>query len=61
MKPKQDEYVFEKELHLPGGRARIYRPVLTEAERARRMQGIMNAAWDFVVATEKRKKESVYQ
>ena len=35
---------------------RVYRPILTEEERARRMEAIKKAAVDLVIAAEKAKK-----
>lgn len=57
MKPKQDEYVFYKELQYPEGKARVYRPTLSEAEYTKRMREIMSASWDFVVASERKKQQ----
>lgn len=41
---QQDIYELSKTIQFPGMVARIYRPVLTEAERARRMQAIYQQA-----------------
>lgn len=40
----QDEYRYFKTIEFPGMVARIYRPVLTDEERARRMKAIHNSA-----------------
>ena len=47
---KQDntEYVFDRVIEFPGMTARIYRPVLTDEERARRMKEIHDAAADLL-------------
>ena len=36
---------------------RVYRPILTEDERARRMEAIKKAAVDLVIATERTKQK----
>ena len=36
---------------------RVYRPILTEEERARRMEAIKKAAVDLVIATERAKQK----
>jgi hypothetical protein len=41
---KEDTYVLKKVIEFPGMTARIYSPVLTEEEQARRMQQIYKAA-----------------
>ena len=40
----QDTYVYTKTIEFPGMIARIYSPVLTDAERAARMKAIQKAA-----------------
>jgi hypothetical protein len=44
----QIEYVYEKTITFPGMTARIFRPVLTEEERNRRMEEIKKAAANLV-------------
>lgn len=39
----QTEYKFERTIELPNFKANIFRPVLTEAERERRMKKIQIA------------------
>jgi hypothetical protein len=41
---QQDSYMEPTVMHFPGMVARIYRPILTEAERARRMSTIHKQA-----------------
>jgi hypothetical protein len=41
---QQDRYEEAKTIHFPGMVARVYRPVLTEEERARRMTAIHKQA-----------------
>ena len=40
----QTEYVFEKTMEFPNFKANIFRPVLTEAEKSKRMQKIYKAS-----------------
>ena len=40
----QDTYIFEKTIEFPGMVARIFRPVLTDEERQRRIEVIKTAA-----------------
>lgn len=42
------EYVYEKTITFPGMSVRIYRPILTEEERNRRMEEIKKAAANLV-------------
>ena len=44
MKSCQDEYMEPKVYEYPNAIIRVYRPILTEAERARRMKEIHKAA-----------------
>lgn len=41
---QQDQYQLEKTMQFPGMTVRVYRPILTEAERARRMAAIHKEA-----------------
>jgi hypothetical protein len=41
---QQDQYQLEKTMQFPGMVVRVYRPILTEAERARRMAAIHKEA-----------------
>ena len=44
MEKMQDEYMEPKVYEYPNAIVRVYRPILTEAERARRMKQIHDAA-----------------
>ena len=44
MKKAQDEYMEPTVYEYPNAIVRVYRPILTEAERARRMKEIRKAA-----------------
>ncbi len=44
MKKAQDEYMEPKVYEYPNAIVRVYRPILTDDERARRMKAIRNAA-----------------
>jgi hypothetical protein len=41
---QQDQYQLAKTIEFPGMVARVYRPILTEEERARRMAAIHKEA-----------------
>ena len=41
-------YTYEKTIELPNLTARIFRPVLTEEEKNKRIQAIKNAAADLM-------------
>lgn len=60
MKTCHDVYTEPEVYHYNNCTVRIYRPILTEEERARRMEGIKKATVDLIIATEKSKakKES---
>lgn len=60
MKKSQDTYMESEVYHYNNCTVRVFRPILTEEERARRMEAIKKAAVDLVIATEKSKakKES---
>ena len=61
MKKSQDIYMEPEVYHYDNCIVRVYRPILTEDERARRMEAIKKAAVDLVIAAEKSKakQESV--
>ena len=40
----QTEYTFERTIEFPNMKVRIFRPVLTELEKSKRMQNIHKAA-----------------
>jgi hypothetical protein len=44
----QDKYIEVQTFSFPGMVARVYRPVLTEEERTRRMQAIHDQAANFL-------------
>ena len=56
MKKSQDIYMEPEVLHYNNCIVRVYRPILTEEERERRMEAIKKAAVDLVIATEKAKQ-----
>lgn len=51
------EYVYEKTITFPGMTARIFRPVLTEEERNRRIEEIKKAAANLVKEVLKNSKK----
>ena len=53
MKKSQDFYMEPEVYHYNNCTVRVYRPILTEEERARRMEAIKKATIDLVIATEK--------
>ena len=53
MKKSQDFYMEPEVYRHNNYIVRVYRPILTEEERARRMEAIKKAAIDLVIATEK--------
>ena len=55
MKTYQDIYMDPEVYHYNNCTVRVYRPILTEEERARRMEAIKKAAIDLIIATEKNK------
>ena len=56
MKKSQDIYMEPEVYRHNNCIVRVYRPILTEEERARRMEAIKKAAVDLVIAAEKAKK-----
>ena len=61
MKTCHDVYMEPEVYHYNNCTVRVFRPILTEEERARRMEEIKKATVDLIIATEKSKakKESV--
>ena len=57
MKKSQDTYMEPEVYHYNNCTVRVYRPILTEEERARRMEAIKKAAVDLVIATERAKQK----
>ena len=57
MKKCQDVYMEPEVYHHNNCIVRVYRPILTEEERARRMEVIKRAAVDLVIATERAKQK----
>ena len=59
MKKSQEDYMEPEILHLDNCTVRVYRPILTDEERERRMEIIKKAAADFIKAAERAKKNRV--
>ena len=57
MKKSQDIYMEPEVYHYDNCIVRVYRPILTEEERARRMEAIKKAAVDLVIAAERAKQK----
>ena len=55
MKKNKDIYMEPEVYHYNNCIVRVYRPILTEEERARRMEAIKKAVVDLVIATERAK------
>ena len=53
MPKTEDTYYPPVTLHYPGATVRVYRPILTDAERARRMKIIHDAAADLLKSIQK--------
>lgn len=58
MKKCQDVYMEPEILHLDNCTVRVFRPILTEEERERRMERIKKAAADLIMSAEKSKRKS---
>ena len=58
MKKCQDVYMDPEILHLDNCTVRVFRPILTEEERERRMERIKKAAADLIMSAEKSKRKS---
>lgn len=58
MKKCQDVYMEPEILHLDNCTVRVFRPILTEEERERRMERIKKAAADLIMSTERSKCKS---
>ena len=56
MKKSQDTYMEPEVYHYNNCTVRVYRPILTEEERARRMEEIKKAAVALIIETEKAKQ-----
>lgn len=56
MKQVQDTYMEPQIMTFPGVTVRVYRPVLDETERERRMQDIRKAAERVLIASAKNRK-----
>ena len=56
MKKSQDIYMEPEVYHYDNCIVRVYRPILTEEERERRMEAIKKAAVDLVIAAERAKQ-----
>ena len=57
MKKSRDIYMEPEVYHYNNCTVRVYRPILTEEEHARRMEAIKKAAVDLVIATERAKQK----
>ena len=57
MKKSQDTYMESEVYHYNNCTVRVFRPILTEEERARRMEAIKKAAVDLVIAAERAKQK----
>ena len=57
MKTCHDIYMEPEVYHYNNCTVRVFRPILTEEERARRMEAIKKAAVDLVIATERAKQK----
>lgn len=55
MKPQKDTYSEPKIFELPGCIARVYSPILSEAERQRRMAQIAKSAAQLLSTVSKKK------
>lgn len=55
----QDVYSEPKIFKFPGWTIRVYRPILTDEERARRMKVIEEAAAALLISEEKLKRKEV--
>lgn len=53
---KQDEYKLDRTFTFPNAVVRVYRPVITEEERTRRMNNLKEATARFMMAVEKERK-----
>ena len=58
MKKSQDVYKEPEILHLDNCTVRVFRPILTEEERERRMERIKKAAADLIMSAERSKRKS---
>lgn len=56
MRKRQDEYILEREIIDEKFHVRIFRPVLTEEERARRMKRLHKAAEELLKDAMRTKK-----
>lgn len=52
----QDTYFLEKTIEFPNMKVRVFRPVLTELERTKRMKNIYNAAANLLKEVRKNEK-----
>ena len=59
MKKNKDIYMEPEVYQHNNCIVKVYRPILTEEERARRMEAIKKATVDLVIATERAKQKRV--
>jgi ribosome recycling factor len=52
-----DQYYEPETVYMPGAIIRVYKPILTEEERAKRMKAIHDAAANLLRSEYERKKE----
>ena len=55
----QDVYMEPEVYHYNNCTVRVFRPILTDEERERRMENIKKAAADFIIATERAKRNNL--
>lgn len=58
MKKCQDVYMEPEILHLDNYTVRVFRPILTDEERERRMEKIKQAAAELLMSVERNKQKS---
>lgn len=59
MKKSQDVYMEPEILHLDNCTVRVFRPILTDEERERRMERIKKAAAELLMSVERNKQKSM--
>lgn len=60
MSKSQDNYYLDRTIEFPNATFRVFRPVLTEDERARRMKKIHDAAADLLKEVYRKKGDLNY-
>ena len=59
MMKSQDVYMEPEIYHYNNCTVRVFRPILTDEERERRMEKIKKAAAEFIIATERAKRNNL--